>query len=195
VRPALSCRSGKTMHRICRFRYADSERAPSSACAASACMRTVFPPLCPTARADFAFRPWLRQAHRSDARTIFCFVWQFVGRRNLGLYRRRRAGASACTVPAVRQRRNLACLVGKYSGKVVVDDINSDAAAAYFVANARASLEQKAHRWTLREFVRIGNLAGRSYAGSVIVNESNRRFFEPAPQRTYLAGVTLSFAW
>jgi iron complex outermembrane recepter protein len=61
--------------------------------------------------------------------------------------------------------------------------------------NSSLKKSQKAHHWTLREFVRIDNLAGRPYAGSVIVNESNRRFFEPAPQRTYLAGVTLSFAW
>jgi iron complex outermembrane recepter protein len=31
------------------------------------------------------------------------------------------------------------------------------------------------------------------YIGSVIVNEANGRFFEPAPGRSWLAGVDLGF--
>lgn len=88
-----------------------------------------------------------------------------------------------------------AALEGKYVGKVYADDLNSDAAPAYFIANARAGFEQKFGPWQMREFVRIDNLAGRDYAGSVIVNEGNRRFFEPAPGRNYLAGVSLAYAW
>jgi iron complex outermembrane receptor protein len=86
-------------------------------------------------------------------------------------------------------------LEGKYGGKIYVDDINSDAASAYFVANLRMSLEQKAGSWLIRELVRVDNIAGREYIGSVIVNESNQRFFEPAPGRNYLIGVTASYAW
>jgi iron complex outermembrane receptor protein len=36
---------------------------------------------------------------------------------------------------------------------------------------------------------RIDNLSDRAVAGSVIVNESNRRFFETAAPRTGLLGV------
>ena len=52
-----------------------------------------------------------------------------------------------------------------------------------------------AGRWELNGFVRVDNLFARVYAGSVIVNEGNSRFFEPAPRRTWLAGVsaTLKF--
>jgi hypothetical protein len=35
-------------------------------------------------------------------------------------------------------------------------------------------------------------LDARAYAGSVIVNESNRRFFEPAPGRRFFAGLRIS---
>lgn len=86
-------------------------------------------------------------------------------------------------------------LEGRYSGKVYVDDLNSDAASAYFIASLRAGLERKLGSWTLKGYARIDNLANRRYAGSVIVNESNRRFFEPAPGRTWLAGVGLSHSW
>ncbi len=68
--------------------------------------------------------------------------------------------------------------------KIYVDDRNSDAAAAYWVANWRAGFEQETRHWRFTEYGRIDNLANRSYVGSVIVNETNGRFFEPAPGRT-----------
>jgi iron complex outermembrane receptor protein len=68
--------------------------------------------------------------------------------------------------------------------KIYADDRNSDAAAGYWVANWRAGLEQESKSWRFSEFVRLDNLANRAYVGSVIVNESNSRFFEPAPGRT-----------
>ena len=43
----------------------------------------------------------------------------------------------------------------------------------------------------MSELLRLDNAADRRYAGSVIVNESNRRFFEPALPRTWLLAITL----
>jgi iron complex outermembrane receptor protein len=68
--------------------------------------------------------------------------------------------------------------------KIYADDRNSDAAAGYWVVNWRAGLQQESKHWQFSEFVRVDNLANRAYVGSVIVNESNSRFFEPAPGRT-----------
>lgn len=86
-------------------------------------------------------------------------------------------------------------LEARYTGKVYVDDANSDAAAGYTLFSVRAGFEQAAGSWRLRQFMRIDNLADRVYAGSVIVNESNRRYFEPAPGRTYLVGVSAAYSW
>jgi iron complex outermembrane recepter protein len=69
-------------------------------------------------------------------------------------------------------------------GKIYADDRNTDAAAGYWVANWRAGFEQQSRHWQFSEFARIDNLANRAYVGSVIVNETNSRFFEPAPGRT-----------
>jgi iron complex outermembrane recepter protein len=69
-------------------------------------------------------------------------------------------------------------------GKIYADDRNTDAAAGYWVANWRAGFEQQSRHWRFSEFARIDNLANRAYVGSVIVNETNTRFFEPAPGRT-----------
>jgi iron complex outermembrane recepter protein len=74
-----------------------------------------------------------------------------------------------------------------------VDDRNTDHAGGSVVFNAVA---QRTIEWsTLRPhvFARVDNLANRRYVGSVIVNEANGRFFEPAPTRTWLLGVDLPF--
>jgi len=54
---------------------------------------------------------------------------------------------------------------------------------------------QRGKNWRITEFVRIDNLADETYAGSVIVNESNGRFYEPAPGRNYLVGVQLALSY
>jgi len=68
--------------------------------------------------------------------------------------------------------------------QIYADDRNSAAAAGYWVANVRAGFEQQTRHWRFSEFARLDNLADRAYVGSVIVNETNSRFFEPAPGRT-----------
>lgn len=81
------------------------------------------------------------------------------------------------------------------NGKVYVNDANSESAAAYTVANLRAGFEQRARRWRLSEFVRVDNVADRSYIGSVIVAEANGRFYEPAPGRNWLIGASASYTF
>jgi hypothetical protein len=39
-------------------------------------------------------------------------------------------------------------------------------------------------------FGRVDNVLARKYAGSVIVNGGNSRFFEPAPGRAFTVGVS-----
>ena len=80
-------------------------------------------------------------------------------------------------------------------GKVWVNDINSDAAASYVVASANAGYVAVVGRWRLSGFVRSDNLFNRRYVGSVIVNEGNGRYFEPAPGRTWLGGVGATYAF
>ena len=83
----------------------------------------------------------------------------------------------------------------RHTGKVFVDDRNTDSAPKVTVFNLRAALTQNAGKWTFKEFVRIDNLAATNYVGSVIVNEGNGRFFEPAPGRTGLLGVSARYTY
>lgn len=80
----------------------------------------------------------------------------------------------------------VAALEGLYRGAVPVDDAGSDAAPGYAAFNLRLSY---ALPHGLELFARADNLLDRRYAGSVIVNESQGRYFEPAPGRGFGAGL------
>ncbi len=81
----------------------------------------------------------------------------------------------------------------RYVDDVAVDDINSDSAAAYTITGLRLIYAQPASWGHWRAFVRGENLFDREYAGSVIVNEGNGRFFEPGSGRGVFAGLELGF--
>lgn len=75
---------------------------------------------------------------------------------------------------------------------VEVNDTNSARSApGYAVANLRLGLEREFGRYSLGGFVRVDNLFDRQYVGSVIVGDGNGRFYESAPGRNWLAGVSL----
>jgi iron complex outermembrane receptor protein len=77
-----------------------------------------------------------------------------------------------------------------HKSRVWVDDRNSEAADSYGVTNLAAGFTQVAGRWRFQEYLRVDNLANRRYAGSVVVNDANLRFYEPAPGRNWTAGVS-----
>ena len=78
-------------------------------------------------------------------------------------------------------------------GRMMTNDRNSTRAPGYAVAGAWLGWQQVWGAWTVEAFLRADNLLDRSYAGSVIVNESNGRFFESAPGRQWSAGVSAAY--
>ncbi len=77
--------------------------------------------------------------------------------------------------------------------QVAVNDLNTDAAPGHATLAASAGYQLSLGPWDLGALLRVDNLAGRRYAGSVIVNDGNGRFFEPAPGRNWLASVNASY--
>ena len=65
------------------------------------------------------------------------------------------------------------------------------AAPAYAVMNWRLGFGQTLGAATWKAFVRVNNLFDRNYAGSVIVDDGNGRFFEPAPGRNWFVGASV----
>ena len=81
----------------------------------------------------------------------------------------------------------------RVESKAYVDDLNSDAAPGYAVFNARAAYEFRVQSTKMVLFGRIDNLLNKNYAGSVIVNDGNGRYFEPAAGRRFFAGLRTLF--
>ena len=81
------------------------------------------------------------------------------------------------------------------TGMVPVNDTNSDATPRSIVVGANVGYVGRFDGWQLSGFVRSDNVLAKRYAGSVIVNEGNGRFFEPAPGRTWLLGTSASYAF
>lgn len=88
-----------------------------------------------------------------------------------------------------------AALEVKHQGRVWVDDLNTDSAEAWTTASLRAGYETRLAGVRWNGFVRVDNLFDRRYAGSVIVNEGNARYFEPAPGRGWLVGASAAVSF
>lgn len=84
---------------------------------------------------------------------------------------------------------------GRYLSSIAANDANSEAAPSYFVAAVSTGYVWKAGPWTMRAYARVDNLFDRHYAGSVIVNESSKRYFEPAPGRNWSAGLGATYTF
>ena len=83
----------------------------------------------------------------------------------------------------------------RYIDKLYVDDINSDAAPSYTLTSANVGYVWKNANWKVRTFARVDNLFDEDYIGSVIVNDGNGRFFEPADGVNWSAGLSVTKAF
>ena len=88
-----------------------------------------------------------------------------------------------------KQEAWFAKVEGLYRTRVATNDPNDEFADAYGVVNLVAGLTQRAAGWRVTEFARVDNVGNRNYVGSVIVNETNRRYYEPSPRRNMTVGV------
>jgi len=75
--------------------------------------------------------------------------------------------------------------------KIYVEDTNTDKAApGYGLLNARITASQQWAGWRFKQFARVNNLLDKNYVGSVIVGDTNKRYYEAAPQRNWLLGAS-----
>uniref|UniRef100_A4XVG0 TonB-dependent receptor n=1 Tax=Ectopseudomonas mendocina (strain ymp) TaxID=399739 RepID=A4XVG0_ECTM1 len=85
-------------------------------------------------------------------------------------------------------------LEGLYRSKLYVEDSNAaKAAPSYALFNWQARFEQTLGALTFNQVLRIDNLLDREYIGSVIVGESNGRYYEPGPERAWYVGAGVQY--
>ncbi|WP_168694257.1 TonB-dependent receptor PqqU [Klebsiella pneumoniae] len=80
-----------------------------------------------------------------------------------------------------------------YMSDIMANDENTAKAPSWTVVGLTTGYKWSYGRMDMDLFGRIDNLFDREYVGSVIVNESNGRYYEPAPGRNY--GIGLNLAW
>jgi iron complex outermembrane receptor protein len=77
------------------------------------------------------------------------------------------------------------------NGKFYPEDTNTERPApGYGVVNLRVQARQEVNRWRFKQFLRLNNIFDRNYIGSVIVGDTNKRYYEAAPGRQWMAGFT-----
>jgi iron complex outermembrane receptor protein len=79
------------------------------------------------------------------------------------------------------------------TGSVQVNDLNSDAAPSATLGNLRGGWRFPVGPWRFTLLARLDNVTDKRYFGSVIVNDGNDRFFEPAPGRTWLLAAQAGY--
>ncbi|MCY2766778.1 TonB-dependent receptor [Klebsiella pneumoniae] len=81
----------------------------------------------------------------------------------------------------------------RYMSDIMANDENTAKAPSWTVVGLTTGYKWSYGRMDMDLFGRIDNLFDREYVGSVIVNESNGRYYEPAPGSNY--GIGLNLAW
>lgn len=136
-------------------------------------------------RAQFAYT-WLNARYADDGPGDIR-----AGNRIPGIARQAAYASLAWAPPEGWQ----ASVEGRLLSKIYVDDANDGDAPGYFVAALSAGYVKKLGAWELNAYARVDNLFDRRYAGSVIVNEANGRYYEPAPGRSLGAGVGATYRY
>ena len=116
-----------------------------------------------------------------------------AGKRLPGVPRANAFAELAWADPAGRLSAALETLV---SSKIYAEDTNLETAApGYAVVNARIQARQSVDGWRFKQFLRLNNVFDRKYVGSVIVGDTNRRYYEAAPGPQWMAGVSAEYTF
>ena len=79
-------------------------------------------------------------------------------------------------------------------GQVYANDSNTARAVGYAIASAHVGYVTRLGKVPVTTFLRVDNLFDRRYVGSVIVDETSARYYEPGFGRSFTAGISATFS-
>jgi len=82
-----------------------------------------------------------------------------------------------------------------YVGRFYADNANTVETEDYVVSNLRSGFRWESAQWVLEPFIGINNLLDKKYIANVRLNASFGRYFEPAPERNFYAGLLLRYGF
>lgn len=85
-----------------------------------------------------------------------------------------------------------AALEWLHTGRIQVNDANTDATDSVSIWGLRAGWRESVGPWQWTALLRLDNLTQRPWVGSVIVNEASQRYFEPSPGRQAMASFSVA---
>jgi iron complex outermembrane receptor protein len=80
-----------------------------------------------------------------------------------------------------------------YVGEQYANDANTALVDSYTVSNLRLGTDVEVDSMRVSPFVGINNLFDESYNSNIRINAFGARYYEPAPDRNFYGGVTLTF--
>ena len=83
----------------------------------------------------------------------------------------------------------------KHEGRIIANDVGDESVNAVTLLRARIGVQQQWGKARWSAFLRDDNLSGKTYGGTVIVNEASGRYFEPTAGQSWLAGVSVGSNW
>ena len=81
----------------------------------------------------------------------------------------------------------------QFSGSLFANNDNSVSVDSYTTSNLRMAYEWRRGRWNLRPYIGINNIFDEHYNSNIRINAFGDRYFEPAPERNFFAGVVIRF--
>jgi iron complex outermembrane receptor protein len=79
------------------------------------------------------------------------------------------------------------------TGRLYVNDQNTISTEAFDLLNLYSSYKIKTARITITPFINVANLTGTQYFSNIRINAFGSRFYEPAPDRQFIGGVSVTF--
>lgn len=79
------------------------------------------------------------------------------------------------------------------AGPVTANDAGALRAPGYMITGINAGYVVDTARYEFAPYLRVSNLLGQRYIGSVIVNQASGGSFEPAPGRNFWIGINMRF--
>ncbi len=80
-----------------------------------------------------------------------------------------------------------------YVGGIQANNANTVKTDAYIVSNLRLGYRHKSTVWSFEPYAGIYNIFDESYNGNIRVNAAFGRYYEPAPERNFYAGLQLNY--
>lgn len=92
-----------------------------------------------------------------------------------------------------RDQPFMAAINVQLTGDLYADDANETRVSGHSVVNARTAWRRDIGQWHVEPWAGLNNITDEQYNSNVRINSFGGRFFEPAPERNWHAGVSVGW--